>query len=79
MFEDNKDLRADVVAYLRQAQQPAPASAPRPPGITADMKPEVQDAACELYAGSILAKPASALTPQEREFLRLSIAAYNAS
>jgi len=68
------DLRAAIAEYERSAA-PAPASAPLPPGITADMTPKSQDTAAQLYAESILNKPSGSWTQAERDFIRGSISA----
>jgi hypothetical protein len=67
------ELRAALDEYAR-AQNPVPA-APLPPGMTADMTQKAQDTASELYGQTIMNKPAGALTPEERAFLRGNIGA----
>jgi hypothetical protein len=67
------ELRAALDEYTR-AQNPVP-TAPLPPGITPDMTQKAQDTASELYGQTIMNKPARALTPEERAFLRGNIGA----
>lgn len=66
------ELRTALAEYAR-GTQPAPASAPLPPGITAEMTPKAQDTASALYMETIMRKPAGALTQAERDFLRGNI------
>ncbi len=66
------ELRAALNQY-NHAQHPAPA--PLPPGISADLPQKAQDTASDLYGQAILSKPAGALTPEERAYLRGSIGA----
>ena len=66
------ELRGALAEYDRSTR-PAPPAAPLPPGITADMSQGAQDTASQLYAESILRKPAGSLSQAERDFLRASI------
>jgi hypothetical protein len=71
---NSAELRA-FLAEFERSRTPAPAAAPRPPGITASMSPKAQETAAELYAASILAKGAGSWSVAEREFIRGNIGA----
>jgi hypothetical protein len=66
------ELREALTEYERAAR-PATASAPLPPGMSPQDSPKAQETASQLYAESILAKPAGPWTPAEREFIRANI------
>jgi hypothetical protein len=67
-----EELREAIAEYERGAR-PVQSGATLPPGITAQDSPKAQETASQLYAESILAKPAGSWTPAEREFIRANI------
>ena len=79
-MQDEKDINQMTVAELRAGvneyfRPTAPARETLPPGITPDMPQKAKDEASTLYLNSIMAKPAGALTPEERAHLRGNIGA----
>jgi hypothetical protein len=74
-MDQNEELRKAVLAYFA-AQNPTPKhTRPDAPGIAPTENAKNRDAAATLYGEAIMRKPASAITPDEREFLRRDILA----
>lgn len=69
---NSAELRQALDEFARSTR-PAPASAPLPPGITTDMTPKSQETASQLFAESIMRKPAASWTQAERDFIRGSV------
>lgn len=67
------ELRAALDEYNR-AQNPVPA-APLPPGLKPEDSEKARETAAQLYTNLLLSKPAGALTPEERNYLRGNIGA----
>ena len=67
------ELRAALDEYNR-TQNPVPA-VPLPPGVKPEDPEKARESAAQLYTNSLLSKPAGALTPEERNYLRGNIGA----
>jgi hypothetical protein len=74
----NDDLLKKVREYFAQQQRPKPQQ-PLPPNISPEDSEPTRETACELYFDPIMRKDAGSWTPEEREFIRGSIRAYEAN
>lgn len=68
-----KKQRADVGDYYRSLEPKLPD--PQVPGVPADAPEETKDKAAKAHAENILAKPVSAVTAEDADFLRQGIRA----
>jgi hypothetical protein len=67
------ELRAGLAAFNKE-QAPAPVAQPLPQGL--ERTDKNADKIASDYAATILAKPSSSWTPEEKAFIRQSIGAY---